>query len=132
MFEINGALCARRAHFRGQAHVFRTCAPDVRTFFQSTIIVIYQRSAQVKSRAHIFNLSAPEGRIKYTINFEHCRWIQRFSSLSLNSWLARELGGGWRKLRIEISMPLKLPGFCVGHVLKCLATVVSLLCLISK
>ena len=56
-------------------------------------------------------------------------WIQRFSPLSLNSWLARELGGGWRKLRIEISMPLKfnLPGFCVGHLLKCLATVVSVL-----
>ena len=47
-------------------------------------------------------------------------WIQRFSSLSLNSYLAREPGRGWRKLRIETFMPLNLPGFCVWHFLKCL------------
>ena len=43
--EIKGALGARRAHFRGRAHVFRTCAPDVHTFFHSIIIAICQRSA---------------------------------------------------------------------------------------
>ena len=58
-------------------------------------------------------------------------WIQCFSSVSLNSWLAGELGG-WRKLKIEIVMPSNLPGFCVGHLSKCLITVVSLLCLMSK
>ena len=41
VFEIKGALGARRAHFRGRAHVFRTCAPDVCTFIHSIIIVIY-------------------------------------------------------------------------------------------
>ena len=46
VFEINGALGAQRAHFRGRAHVFRTCAPDVRTFIHPIIIAIYQRSAQ--------------------------------------------------------------------------------------
>ena len=40
VFEIKGALGARRAHFRGRAHVFRTCAPDVHTFLHSIIIVI--------------------------------------------------------------------------------------------
>ena len=39
VFEINGAVGARRAHFRGRAHVFRTCAPDVRTFSHSIIII---------------------------------------------------------------------------------------------
>ena len=39
--EIKGALGARRAHFRGRAHVFRTCAPDVRRFFHSILIAIY-------------------------------------------------------------------------------------------
>ena len=52
VFEINSALGARRAHFHGRAHVFRTCAPDVRTFIHSIIIAIYQRSAQNNSRAH--------------------------------------------------------------------------------
>ena len=33
MSEINGALGSGPAHFRGRAHVFLTCAPDVRTFF---------------------------------------------------------------------------------------------------
>ena len=41
VFEINGAHGARRAHFRGRAHVFRTCAPDVCTFFHSILIAIY-------------------------------------------------------------------------------------------
>ena len=41
VLEINGALGARCAHFRGRAHVFRMCAPDVRTVFHSLIIVIY-------------------------------------------------------------------------------------------
>ena len=41
VFEINGALGARRAHFRGRAHVFQTCAPDVCTFIHSVIIAIY-------------------------------------------------------------------------------------------
>ena len=39
----------------------------------------------------------------------------------------RELGGCWKKLRIEISMPSNLPGMGFGQLLKCLATVVSLL-----
>ena len=64
VFEINGALGARRAHFRGRAHVFRRCAPDVRTFFHPIVISIYQRSAQKNSRVHSFKMNAPEGRTK--------------------------------------------------------------------
>ena len=41
VFEIKGALAARRAHFRRRAHVFQTCAPDVRTFCHSIPIAIY-------------------------------------------------------------------------------------------
>ena len=33
VFEIKGAHCARRAHFRQRAHVFLSCAPGVCTFF---------------------------------------------------------------------------------------------------
>ena len=40
VFEINGALGARRAQFRRRAHDFRHCAPDVCTFFQPFIILI--------------------------------------------------------------------------------------------
>ena len=40
VFEINGAHCARRAHFRRRAHVFLSCAPGVCTFFQSIIMAI--------------------------------------------------------------------------------------------
>ena len=64
VFEINGALGARRAHFDSRAHVFQTCAPDVCTFFHLIIIAIYQRSAWKKSRAHSFKMNAPEGRTK--------------------------------------------------------------------
>ena len=36
------------------------------------------------------------------------------------------------KFRIEISRPENLAGLCFGHLLKCLATVMSLLCVMSK
>ena len=36
-------------------------------------------------------------------------------------------GGAWIKFRIEISIPENFAGLCLGHLLKCLATVVSLL-----
>ena len=43
VLEIKDALGARRAHFRGRAHVFefRMCVPDVRTFFHSILIATY-------------------------------------------------------------------------------------------
>ena len=41
VFENNGSLGARRAHFNDWAHVFRTCAPDVHTFFHQIVIAIY-------------------------------------------------------------------------------------------
>ena len=53
VFEINGALSTRRAHFDGRAHVFRTCAPDVCTFFHSIIIAIYQRKVHGKNPGRI-------------------------------------------------------------------------------
>ena len=46
VFQIKGALCARHAHFCGCAHDFQTCAPVVRTFFQSIIITAYLKDAQ--------------------------------------------------------------------------------------
>ena len=64
VFEINGALGAWRAHFRGRAHVFHTCAPDVRAFFHPIVIAIYQRSAQKNSRVHSLKMNAPERRPK--------------------------------------------------------------------
>ena len=77
VFEINSALGARRAHFRGWAHDFRTCAPDVRTFAHPIIIAIYY-IAQEKSRAHSFKLCVPKERTKLNLNFEH--WVYRSKS----------------------------------------------------
>ena len=36
--EIKGAPCARCAHFHGQVHDFRRCAPGVCKFFKPVII----------------------------------------------------------------------------------------------
>ena len=58
--------------------------------------------------------------------------IQRFSSMSLKFWPALEVGGAWITFRIEISMPENFAGLCLVHLLKCLATVVGLLCAMSK
>ena len=52
--------------------------------------------------------------------------------MSPDSWLARELGGKSIKLKIEIPMPLNLVRLFGGHLLRCLATVVSLLCIMTK
>ena len=41
VFEIKGAPCARRAHFRRRVHVFLSCAPGVCTFFQFIIMAKY-------------------------------------------------------------------------------------------
>ena len=42
VFEIKGAHCARRAHFRRRAHVFLSCAPGVCTFFQGIIMAVFE------------------------------------------------------------------------------------------
>ena len=52
-----------------------------------------------------------------------------FLFFTLSSWLARELGGGRRKLKIDISMPLNLPGLCGGAFIKmpCYCSVIIVL-----
>ena len=63
VFEINGALGARRAHFRGRAF-FRTYVPDVRTIFSLNYHYNILEECIGKSRAHSFNMNTPEGRMK--------------------------------------------------------------------
>ena len=71
VFEINGALGARRAQFRRRAHDFQQCAPDVCTFFQPFYDTNTLRSALGTSRAHIFRSYAPEVHTNQNLNFEH-------------------------------------------------------------
>ena len=58
--------------------------------------------------------------------------IQRFSSLSRWSFASRESGCEGMKLITVIPSPSSKDGFSGGQVLKCLPTVVSLLCMMSK
>ena len=48
VFEIDGALGARRTYFRRYAHIFPTCVPDVHTIF-TQLSLLYTRKVHRKS-----------------------------------------------------------------------------------
>ena len=52
--QIKGAPCARCAHFHGQVHNFRRCAPSVCMFPEPVIVVKYKEGAWRNSWAHGF------------------------------------------------------------------------------
>ena len=56
---------------------------------------------------------------------EYRRCIQRFSSRSRSLWLSIESEGWCINDNTDMLMPSDKEGFSFGHLLKCLATVVS-------